>query len=66
MGRRRKAGRAEDPREVDTIEVDWGEDARIGARGVDVVTKVVGTLDDHDSNRHMHCFEQIAKNELRS
>jgi hypothetical protein len=50
---------------VDTIEADWGEDARIGARGVDVVTKVVGTLDDHDSNRHMHCFEQIAKNELR-
>jgi hypothetical protein len=71
MGRRPKARRVEDPREVDTIKVNRGEDVHIGACGLQAVyphttTKVVGTLNDHDSARCMRCFGQTAKSELRS
>ena len=56
----------EDPREVDAINAKRGEDVRISARGLNVVipaqphttAEAVGTLDDHDSARHVHCFGQ--------
>lgn len=66
----REAGRVENPREVDAINVHRGEDVRISARWLGVViqavhprttAEAVGTLDDHDSARHVHYYGQVPR-----